>query len=111
MTYQDARDILDNCTHGGRFGWQGRKNLCQACLATADRAWKQARKEQLAVLPRCEVPTCNRRGAMHAMGVLLCQAHFDRANRAHLRRASQGIGLFLAVTYSPERFLVMAQGH
>lgn len=89
MTYADARTILDNCTHGGMFGWQGREHLCQACLTAADKAWKQARKEQLAVLPRCEVPTCNRRGAMHAMGVLLCQAHFDRAEGRTPRKIAQ----------------------
>ncbi len=115
MTYSEAKAILDNCTHatGTSSDCQlsGGRRVCLNCWNAQVYARRQARKEQLATLPRCEVPTCTRRGAMHAMGVLLCQSHFDRANRAHLRRASQGIGLFLAVTYPREVFLRMAVEH
>lgn len=113
MTYADARAILDNCTHATGTSsdcrLSGGRRVCLDCWNRQVYARRQARKEQLAELPRCEVPTCNRRGAMRAMGVLLCHAHFNNANRAHLRHARQNpVGLFLAVTYPPDVFLRMA---
>lgn len=109
-TYADADAILAACPHPDHEVVTDRIHRRCACYQRYWDVRKQARKEQLAAEPRCEVPTCNRRGAKWAMGVLTCTAHFDRAQAAHRRfTAAHPMVLFMTAYYPRDQWLRMAQ--
>jgi hypothetical protein len=91
---------------------EGREGLalCPNCIAARNATAKTERKRQLAAEPRCEVPGCSRRGAWRVRRVLLCGAHKDRAQRAHLGEmvGAGGLGLFLVPDYDRADILRLA---
>lgn len=97
---------------GGREG----EARCPDCLNAINRRMREARKAQLAGMPRCEVPGCRRRanwqvGSLEPLG--MCGHHKRKAQTAHQRAAGSlgGLGLFMpAPAYTRAEYLRMATG-
>ena len=63
--------------------------LCYQCGNRANQIIRDARKAQLAAMPRCEAPDCKRRATL-LIGhdrVGLCKRHYDQANHKHAENA------------------------
>jgi hypothetical protein len=95
---------------GGQVGTA----LCADCIAQRNEDSRAKRKTELAAMPRCEVPACNRR-ATYRVGAVklgLCGAHLKRTRTAHNRimEGGGGMALFMpAPAYSREDLLRMAK--
>lgn len=118
MTYDEADQVLKDCSHKSesptRQTWPGGR-VTQACVDCWNRhvyARRQARREQLALTPRCEVSGCKARGSMKVGGsVLMCGRHLKAANRNRTRQLSGGfayLGLFGNASASREELLKLA---
>ena len=87
--------------------------LCVPCINDRNLRANEARKKQIADLPRCEVPGCTRRGTwrMGYARVLLCGRHSAKVKtRAKNDAANLGaIGLFGGVDYPRDQMLAIAQ--
>lgn len=91
--------------------------LCGPCIGKRNEAAREARKAQLAALPRCEVTGCKCRGNFRVAGVaLLCGRHLSAAKRSKARDLARlgdiaaGLAMFIPISYTREDILRMAQG-
>lgn len=84
------------CTRCGNESGPTGRNTAGECMECHNRGYherKEARKKELAALPRCEVAGCKRRGTWTCQGALMCGGHLKRARG---KVAATGILGFLA---------------
>lgn len=116
MTYTEARAILYRCNHANAnvavsIGKGDPIQVCCDCWNRHVYAHRQARREQLAAAPRCEIDGCTARGAWTCLGVLLCGRHWRKVGSAHIRNTSSigALGIFAAMDYTPAMIRHLAQ--
>ena len=89
--------------------------LCTECINAINAEIRQARRRQLAAMPRCAVPGCRHRATRwhpnREHGTGLCGLHWRRAERTLLARmAATGLLLVGAVVVSREELVQAATG-
>lgn len=81
--------------------------LCSMCVNEINAAIRERARLERQNAPRCDVPSCNRRGTWNCNGTLICGTHKKRAEN-NVARAFGGIGIPFTVT-SRDAILSLAQ--
>jgi len=91
--YKAASAILDRCQHPGQSALSDGTMTCIDCWNAHVAARRAARRLELAAAPRCEVPSCSKRG-VYKVGwdpekVLLCGRHKAQADKRFYTEMAQ----------------------
>ena len=82
--------------------------LCTDCINEINRRIREERRRQLAAMPRCAVPGCNRRATVwhpnREHGTGLCGHHWRRAEQEICRRTA-GIPIFGTIILSRDELI------
>ena len=84
MTYTIANIILNKCVMSDHSNkacqLSSGQHVCTDCWNAYVFAHRRARKEQLAIEPRCEVERCKSRATLKVAGhTRMCRKHFKKA--------------------------------
>jgi hypothetical protein len=91
--------------------WAGGGALCADCINRINRQIREERRRQLAAMPRCEVPGCNRRATIRHNGTGLCGRHWKRAEAVCMNRLLKqtgGLLMFAGPVHIPKNELIAA---